>query len=79
MRPEPGQVLHFSEDPSIIRFEPHVAPTATLRDPLVWAVDPARSPDYWFPRNCPVGSLLRLHDEAYHRDPVHPRRRPRAP
>ena len=53
MRPEPGQVLHFSEDPSITRFEPHVAATAALRDPLVWAVDAARSPDYWFPRNCP--------------------------
>jgi hypothetical protein len=77
VRPEPGQVLHFSEDPSITRFEPHIAPTSTLRDPLVWAVDAARSPGYWFPRNCPwamawarlgppepVGSLLRLHDEA---------------
>jgi hypothetical protein len=53
MRPEPGQVLHFSEDPSIARFEPHVAPTSTLRDPLVWAVDAARSPGYWFPRACP--------------------------
>ncbi len=28
MRPEPGQVLHFSEDPAITRFVPHVAPTA---------------------------------------------------
>jgi hypothetical protein len=46
-------VLHFSEDPSITRFEPHVAATSALRDPLVWAVDAARSPGYWFPRNCP--------------------------
>jgi hypothetical protein len=53
MRPEPGQVLHFSEDPSIARFEPHVAPTSTVRDPLVWAVDAARAPGYWFPRACP--------------------------
>lgn len=53
MRPEPGQVLHFSEDPSITRFEPHVAATTTLRGPLVWAVDAARAPGYWFPRNCP--------------------------
>ena len=27
MRPEPGQVLHFSEDPTITRFVPHVAAT----------------------------------------------------
>jgi len=53
VRPEPGQVLHFSEDPSITRFEPHVAPTATTPGALVWAVDAARSPGYWFPRDCP--------------------------
>jgi hypothetical protein len=46
-------VLHFSEDPSITRFEPHVAPTTTMPGALVWAVDAARSPGYWFPRNCP--------------------------
>jgi hypothetical protein len=46
-------VLHFSEDPSITRFESHVAATTTLRGPLVWAVDAARAPGYWFPRNCP--------------------------
>jgi hypothetical protein len=27
MRPAPGEVLHFSEDPTITRFEPHVAAT----------------------------------------------------
>ncbi len=27
MKPEPGQVLHFSEDPTITEFVPHVAPT----------------------------------------------------
>ncbi|GAA1975710.1 DUF6886 family protein [Amycolatopsis minnesotensis] len=53
MRPEPGQVLHFSEDPSIARFVPHVAATARQPDAFVWAVDAARSPDYWFPRQCP--------------------------
>jgi hypothetical protein len=45
MRPEPGQVLHFSEDPTIRRFVPLVA--ATAREPE------ARAPDYWFPRQCP--------------------------
>ena len=53
MRPEPGQVLHFSEDPTITRFVPHVAPTSSERAAYVWAVDHARCPDYWFPRDCP--------------------------
>lgn len=53
MRPEPGQVLHFSEDPTITRFAPHVAVTAAETEPYVWAVDHGRSPDYWFPRQCP--------------------------
>ncbi|WP_433087850.1 DUF6886 family protein [Dactylosporangium sp. CA-052675] len=53
MRPEPGQVLHFSEDPAIGRFAPHVAATAQQPEAYVWAVDAARAPDYWFPRQCP--------------------------
>lgn len=53
MRPEPGQVLHFSEDPTITRFRPHVAPTSSLPDAYVWAVDADQSPSYWFPRQCP--------------------------
>jgi len=53
MRPEPGQVLHFSEDPTITRFVPRVAPTAAETEAYVWAVDDARAPDYWFPRDTP--------------------------
>jgi hypothetical protein len=53
MRPEPGQVLHFSEDPTITRFVPHVAATARQPDAFVWAVDHDRAPGYWFPRQCP--------------------------
>jgi len=53
MRPEPGQVLHFSENPTITLFEPHVAATAKQPEAYVWAVDAERSPDYWFPRRCP--------------------------
>jgi hypothetical protein len=53
MRPEAGQLLHFSEDPTITRFLPHVAATSTLPDALVWAVDDACAPSYWFPRDCP--------------------------
>jgi hypothetical protein len=55
VRPEPGQVLHFSEDPHIERFVPHVAATAQQPEAYVWAVDAARAPDYWFPRQCPRG------------------------
>jgi hypothetical protein len=53
MRPEPGQVLHFSEDPTITRFIPHVAPTSIQPDAYVWAVDADQAPSYWFPRQCP--------------------------
>ena len=47
MRPRPGEVLHFSEDPTLAVFVPR---PATGR---VWAVDADRAPDYWFPRQCP--------------------------
>ena len=53
MRPQPGEVLHFSEDPTITRFVPHVAATAQQREAYVWAVDAALAPAYWFPRQCP--------------------------
>ncbi|TDE58608.1 hypothetical protein E1295_05080 [Nonomuraea mesophila] len=53
MRPGPGEVLHFSEDPTIERFMPHVAPTSVRSEPYVWAVGHDRCPDYWFPRACP--------------------------
>jgi hypothetical protein len=53
MHPRPGEVLHFSEDPAITEFHPHVAPTSALSDAYVWAVGPDRAPDYWFPRQCP--------------------------
>jgi hypothetical protein len=53
MRPEPGQVLHFSEDPTITLFSPHVAATAQQPEAYVWAVGHDRAPDYWFPRECP--------------------------
>jgi hypothetical protein len=46
-------VLHFSEDPTIAVFAPHVAATAKVGKPLVWAVDSAIAPAYWFPRDCP--------------------------
>jgi Family of unknown function (DUF6886) len=53
MRPAAGEVLHFSEDPTITRFRPQVAPTSAEPEPYVWAVDAANAPGYWFPRDCP--------------------------
>lgn len=53
MRPRPGEVLHFSEDPTLTVFEPHVARTSDSDVPYVWAVDGRNAPSYWFPRQCP--------------------------
>ncbi|GAA3858002.1 DUF6886 family protein [Streptomyces sedi] len=53
MRPAPGEVLHFSEDPDIQIFRPHVSAGSGALEELVWAVDAERAPDYWFPRQCP--------------------------
>jgi hypothetical protein len=50
---ETAVVFHFSEDPTIREFVPHVAKTAADDRPFVWAVDESRIPDYWFPRQCP--------------------------
>ncbi|GAA3310336.1 DUF6886 family protein [Nonomuraea dietziae] len=48
MRPDTGQVLHFSEDPTIKKFVPHVAKTSRQARPYVWAVGFDRCPDYCF-------------------------------
>jgi hypothetical protein len=53
MRPHPGELLHFSEDPTITEFLPHVAATAQQPEAYVWTVDHAHAPSYWFPRDCP--------------------------
>jgi len=44
---------HVSEDPSLVRFEPHHSPSHELDEPLVWAIDTRHLPLYWFPRDCP--------------------------
>ncbi|HLT62367.1 MAG TPA: hypothetical protein VK020_14305 [Microlunatus sp.] len=46
-------VYHFSEDPTITRFVPHVARTAQVGEAYVWAVTAERANNYWFPRQCP--------------------------
>ena len=46
-------LLHFSEDPHIERFVPHVPLTNPGHPPAVWAIDAQHAPLYWFPRECP--------------------------
>jgi hypothetical protein len=48
-----GVLFHFSEDPTIERFEPHVPRTNPDHPPAVWAIDADHAPLYWFPRDCP--------------------------
>ena len=47
------RLFHFSEDPNISEFRPHIAHTSSEKDPLVWAIDEEHAPSYWFPRDCP--------------------------
>jgi len=46
-------LFHFSHDPSITRFVPHVPATNPSQPASVWAIDAEHAPLYWFPRNCP--------------------------
>jgi Family of unknown function (DUF6886) len=49
----PGVLFHFSEDPAIELFVPHVPVSNPTQSPSVWAIDAERQPAYWFPRQCP--------------------------
>lgn len=62
--PSPRVLWHFSEDPAIARFVPHVSATATEREALVWAVDEAHQPLFWFPRDCPRATFWAGPDTA---------------
>jgi hypothetical protein len=46
-------LYHFSEEPGIAVFEPRVAPSSTLRESVVWAIDDWHQVMYFFPRDCP--------------------------
>ena len=46
-------LFHFSEDPSISVFVPHVAKTSIKKGSYVWAIDEWHAPMYLFPRDCP--------------------------
>ncbi len=56
--PGPGgairRVGHISEDGTIARFVPRVAPSDPGRPPMVWAVAPWFEPVQWAPRRCPL-------------------------
>jgi hypothetical protein len=52
--PEPqARVFHYSEDPSISEFVPHVPVTNPASPAYVWAIEARYAPLYWFPRDCP--------------------------
>ena len=62
---QPPVLFHFSEDPTITRFIPHVPRTNPSHVPAVWAIDEAHAPLYWFPRDCPrVAAWPRNPEEA---------------
>jgi len=47
-------LYHFSEDPSIRVFRPHIARTSAIQDEaFVWAIDDWHAPTYFLPRDCP--------------------------
>jgi hypothetical protein len=51
----PFALWHFSEDPTLERFDPHVPVTNPGETPAVWAIDNRHAPMFWFPRDCPRG------------------------
>lgn len=44
-------LYHFSEDPSIQRFDPRIINKETVAK--VWTIDETHAPHYYFPRECP--------------------------
>jgi hypothetical protein len=48
------KLYHYSEDPEITVFHPHIAKTSLIQDEAyVWAIDEWHSPMYYVPRDCP--------------------------
>lgn len=50
---DPEHLWHYSEDPDIERFVPHVPVTNPDQPPMVWTIDDDHAPLFWFPRDCP--------------------------
>jgi hypothetical protein len=53
-------VLHFSEEPDIAVFVPRSTTGNPDSEPLVWAIDDAHAPLYYFPRDCPRVAIWAL-------------------
>lgn len=47
----------MSDDPGIRSFHPRADPRHDSPEALVWAIDDAHLPAYWFPRECPRGTF----------------------
>jgi response regulator NasT len=47
------RLWHVSEQAGIARFEPRAVPEHDSPEALVWAIDEAHLPAYWFPRDVP--------------------------
>ena len=61
-RPPTDTLLwHFSEEPDIARFVPQPVKNNPDSEPLVWAIDDAHAPLYFFPRDCPRIAFWQLH------------------
>ncbi len=58
------RLFHFSEDPSIEVFTPHVPATNPTQPPLVWAIDELHQSAYWFPRDCPRVTVWTVDDDV---------------
>ncbi len=56
-------LYHFSENPGIERFVPHVPVTNPDHPPAVWAINVKHSPLYWFPRDCPRATVWNVTDD----------------
>ena len=57
-------LYHFSEDPHIERFVPHVPKTNPKHRASVWAIDAEHAPLYWFPRDCPRVTIWPYDEDA---------------
>ena len=48
------KLYHYSEDPDIALFHPHIAKTRSIQEEaFVWAIDEWHAPMYYVPRDCP--------------------------
>ena len=57
------RLFHFSDDPDIRRFTPHVPRTNPSQPAQVWAIDEHHQSLYWFPRECPRVTVWPRPDE----------------